>query len=383
MAWTNSGSYVPAGASGTHAFTVTVPSGTNRKLSVAYARETAVTVSTLTFDDTVSPVSFLANARASVQNATDTNIGIVVYDYDIPDGVAAGTYDVDYTLSASNGTHTMLWVTGAGIAAGAPEDTATAEWTTTSTNATGTVTSTDDAELFGVAITGAAAQTWEVTGSVTEAAENNETNYTTVLATGTASGAGDKTFTGTVNTGGSGNKALVLLSYAVVLGPTITTQPTADTAVVHPSHPASFTVDCAAAITSCAWELEDSVGAGTYSAITSGVGGFVIDTTLGTGTSVLTYTPTATTHTGKRIRAKPTDAGGTTTSDAVALTVRAGATIVPTTTTTDEDAQVTGTAKTDVQADDAEMLVAFVALMVDGEELDAPGTGAWLAGLAP
>lgn len=314
----NRGTYVPAGAATGHAFSVTVGAGSNRRLTVFYARETSVTVTALTFDDGVSPVSFLANARASVQNTTDTTLGIVAYDYAIPDGVAAGTYDVDYTVSASNGTHSMVWVQSEGIVAGAPESTDTKQWTTTATNDTGTVTASNGAVLIGAAITGAASLTWTITGNVTEQQENNETNYTSVQADGVSSGSGSRTMTATVSAASTGNKCLVLLSYAPQSGPTITVQPTAQTKVLTNANTATFSVT-ATGVDPLAydWELETSVGGGSYSNLADGNGA----TWTGQAASSCTGTFTTKALSGRRVRCNVTDPNGTTTSTAVALTL--------------------------------------------------------------
>jgi hypothetical protein len=325
-----------AGTSHTTGTIVTLPTGVNRKLVVLFASESSGAVSALAFDGT----SFVANAVSSILSDDDNQVRAYSFYYDIPDAKAASDYAITWTSGTSSANWTCYWYILGDAATGAPEDADTAEWGTEATNATITLTCTDGAVMLGVAITGAASQTWTVTGTGvaedTDPAEQNETNYTSVPAFGAISGAGDKTFIATVSSAATGNKAMLALSVAALLGPTITTQPSAATAVVAGplQTTAVFTVDCAAAITSCPWELEDSVGAGTYSTITSGVGGFVIQNTLGDGTSVLTYTPSATTHTGKKVRAKPADAGGTTTSTAVVMTVKAGAVFTGMSTTT-------------------------------------------------
>lgn len=173
---------------------------------------------------------------------------------------------------------------------------------------------------------------------------------------------------------GTGDRAahVVLAISATATGPTISTQPSAATAIVSPSEPAEFTVDCAAAITGAVWQ-DDGTNI-------SGADIGQVDT-LASGTSVLTVTPTATTRTGSAITAECTDASGMTESDAATLTVRAGVTETQVSETTDGSGEVAGTLATDVQGDALEKMVAFVAIKVNGTELVGPGM--WLVGLAP
>lgn len=110
---------------------------------------------------------------------------------------------------------------------------------------------------------------------------------------------------------------------APVSGPTVDTQPTAGTVVIHNSSTPSkvFTVE---ATTSGGdleyqWQVEDSVGAGTYTDIEDGGihGGALTD--------ALTVTPVSkAASNGIRYRCNVTDDNGTTTTNAVALTVYNG-----------------------------------------------------------
>lgn len=123
---------------------------------------------------------------------------------------------------------------------------------------------------------------------------------------------------------------LVLLEFsAAASGPVIDSQPTAQTAVL--SGPAADTTvrfECSAVddVTAAAWDLEDSVGGGAYSELTD-AGEFDIAISLNPPLTTLDVTPADTGDSGKRVRARLTDAGGETTSDAVALTVYAGDTL--------------------------------------------------------
>lgn len=118
----------------------------------------------------------------------------------------------------------------------------------------------------------------------------------------------------------------------IASGPTINTQPSAQTAIISEGGTATFTI---AATTSGGpltydWELETSVGGGVYANVANGSGG----TWTGQAAATLTGTFTATTLSGRRVRCNVTDDNGTTTSTAVTLTVRAGDAISTTSGTT-------------------------------------------------
>ncbi len=110
----------------------------------------------------------------------------------------------------------------------------------------------------------------------------------------------------------------------VSVGPTIDTQPTAQTARLHgePTTTATFTV---AATTSGGalsydWELETSVGGGVYTDLSDGSGA----TWSGQASASAVGTFTATTLSGRRVRCNVTDSNGTVTTNAVTLTVLNG-----------------------------------------------------------
>lgn len=139
--------------------------------------------------------------------------------------------------------------------------------------------------------------------------------------------------------GGSQRMGLALAAFEeVATGPTIDTQPTAQTAVLASSAEAEFTV---AATTSGGtllydWELEDGVASGVYADVANGNGA----TWTGQAGATLTGTFTATTLTGRRVRCNVSDDNGTTTTDAVALTVLDGAVLSADSGTTNGSGQV-------------------------------------------
>jgi len=110
-----------------------------------------------------------------------------------------------------------------------------------------------------------------------------------------------------------------------VSGPTIDTQPIAQTAVLA-GPVADTSVDFVVAATTSGgalvydWELETSVAGGVYANLANGSGA----TWSGQTAATATGTFTATTLTGRRVRCNVTDNNGTTVSTAVTLTILAG-----------------------------------------------------------
>ena len=156
------------------------------------------------------------------------------------------------------------------------------------------------------------------------------------LSTATQSGTGSNvSTTWTPTSGDGGNVQLVVSIEELVTGPTIDTQPSADTVLINgdPTRAsAAFTV---AATTSGGtltydWELETSVGGGVYANLATGSGA----TWTGQTAASCSATFTAKTLTGRRVRCNVTDDNGTTTSNAVTLTVYTGPTISKTSGTT-------------------------------------------------
>lgn len=107
-------------------------------------------------------------------------------------------------------------------------------------------------------------------------------------------------------------------------GPTIDTQPQADVVLINGDATrasAAYSVTATGTGTlTYQWQLEDSVGAGTYTNIASGSGA----TWSGGTSATLTGTFTAKTITGRKVRCNVTDDNGTTTTNAVLLTVYTG-----------------------------------------------------------
>ena len=352
-----------------YTFSLTVSAGTKRTAVAVYMADAVRTFSAVTFNgNAMTEIS-----GASIVHSSTTPIAHMYY-YDIPDALGAGSYTVSFDLSSSSADDSAYAWQLAGVVTGGPEDADEVEGATGgSATITRTLTCTDGAVVVAASCNNDPAQTIDWSAGVTERTEGNETNFTTCVADAIIVTGGATVVTAT-HSSSTGRKLLVTASWAATVGPTISTQPSADTAVISPSEPAVFTVDCAAATTGMQWQ-DDGTNI-------SGADIGQVDT-LANGTSVLTITPTATTRTGSAITCECTDATGMTESSGATLTVRAGVTETATTTTTNASGQTTGTLKTDVRAEGSEMLVSFVALKVNGAELSGTGTGAWFAGLAP
>jgi hypothetical protein len=120
-------------------------------------------------------------------------------------------------------------------------------------------------------------------------------------------------------TTGAATATVFVLSLAeVVVGPTITVQPVADTVILSNETSASFSVTATGTGSlSYDWELEDGVGSGVYANLANGNGA----TWTGQASASCSATLTAKTLTGRRVRCNVTDDNGTTTTNAVALTI--------------------------------------------------------------
>jgi len=125
----------------------------------------------------------------------------------------------------------------------------------------------------------------------------------------------DFAWTGTSNGQGT---LIVAIAEAAPAGPTITVQPVADTVILTNETTASFSVTATGTGSlSYDWELEDGVGSGVYANLANGNGA----TWTGQTASSCSATLTAKTLTGRRVRCNVTDDNGTTTTNAVALTI--------------------------------------------------------------
>jgi hypothetical protein len=101
-------------------------------------------------------------------------------------------------------------------------------------------------------------------------------------------------------------------------GPTIVSEPGAQTVILSNETTASFSVTATGTGTlSYDWELEDGVGSGVYANLANGNGA----TWTGQTAASCSATLTAKTLTGRRVRCNVTDDNGTTTTNAVALTI--------------------------------------------------------------
>lgn len=343
MASIQNHAYYPISSGSTHTLPLTLGEGTNRKVVLAVVRETANTVTGVAYDG----VSFLANERVAVAGTQSGQM----WEYDVPDEKAAGAYNLVFTSSASTTAMSAEAWQAEGCVAGAPEDVGSHALSGLVATIT-TLTCTDGALVFAAAISGAgtaAPNTYAYSGgTVSEIQESAQANWIAAYAEGTASGAGDKTVTATAtfNT----TQVLVAMSVAAITGPTIDTQPTAQVAVVNPSLPATFTTAATTSGGTLVYdgEFETSVGGGSYANLADGSGLAWTGQTAASATA----TPSTAAASGRRYRNNVSDDNGTTTTNAVALTVYEGWPVTDDSTTSDGSGQTTGEAVTDIVGED-------------------------------
>jgi len=310
--------YAPPSATTSHSFNVSLPVGTNRKVVVTLGFEASPsTISALTFDGT----SFLSNVAVTLTHSTDSSVREAQYYYDVPDIKADGTYAIAYTSGLSSVKVQAVADILVGAATGAPESTGSQEQPDGVAAMTASVTATDGAALIAGGVSAFTSPTMTWSGDVTERFENSggET-YRVGWADNVTSGAGSKSATCTLSSTVSGVKVIVLGSYAAAApaGPTITVQPVADTVILSNETSASFSVTATGTGTLLYdWELETSVGGGVYANLANGNGA----TWTGQTAASCSATLTAKTLTGRRVRCNVTDDNGTTTTNAVALTI--------------------------------------------------------------
>lgn len=294
-------------ASASLTVSLTLGSGVNRKLVVAIASETSIALNALTYDGT----TLLANLVRDEVNALARSR---LYYYDIPDAKGAGSYNVVATFASSTSQYTMYCWQLQNAATGAPEA------NTGANNATGnsistSLTASASADVIGLFTTSeTGSPVWSSPMTLRQA--GGEANYRSLAADTTASG-GSVTIAVTGDSSGVA-RSIVALSVAAILGPTITVQPVADTVILTNETTATFSVTATGTGSlTYDWELETSVGGGSYSNLADGNGA----TWTGQAASSCTATLTAKTLSGRRVRCNVTDDNGTTTTDAVALTI--------------------------------------------------------------
>lgn len=152
------------------------------------------------------------------------------------------------------------------------------------------------------------------------------------LALFSAADANDATFSDTLtwSTLGTERMCIGISQPFTVAGPSIGTQPTAQTARVNGDPTNTATMTCAATGTGTVdlvAEIEDGVASGVYATLANGSGATwsgLTGTGSGSASTSLVGTFTAKTLTGRRIRFKADDDNGTRYSDAVVLTIYTG-----------------------------------------------------------
>lgn len=216
----------------------------------------------------------------------------------------------------------------------------------------------------------AAAIAYAVTGTGQTEIVNETPQSDVSLSVATQSETGSVTATFTVS-GGTLDRSAIFVApiEGAAAGPTIDTQPTAQTARLNgePAPTATFTV---AATTSGGalsydWELETSVGGGSYANVADGSGA----TWTGQAGATLVGTFSAVTLSGRRLRCNVTDSNGTTTTSAVALTVLTGPVV------SGGSTNGSGVLATNLTSDDALTANGEVLLITDTDALTATVVG--------
>lgn len=329
------------GNTSAHLLSVTVPSGSGRGLLIyiAFRRSTTESITAISRDGQ-TPSLF---ATEGTHNGT----GWATRVYYITDA-NAGTADLSVTLSANRNTR-IIAIPYTGVdTGGTPWGTPTRE-SDLSTQYGASVTA--DQELIAFAggyDAAAAAGTFTPTGTGQTELDDNRINDIYAAAsyqheTGTVTAS----WTFGAATLDESSNWLVTVNGAVS-GPTIDTQPTAQTSRLNGEGAGAGVSFVVAATTSGGalsyqWQEEDSVGAGTYTNISNG------GIYAGATSTTLVITPTTEDESGLRYRCNVTDSNGTTTTNAVALTVLTGPVLTVYTGATN----VSGVLTTTLTSDDA------------------------------
>jgi hypothetical protein len=313
-------SLTPFTATGTtgNGGSITLPSGTNRKILVGFTEESTAKVSALTFDGT----SFFSNLAISILSTANADNGSSVYWYDVPDAKDAGSYTLAWSQGANLSRRAYVAVL-VGAATGEPGWENAAFLDGDGVDVTASLTSVSaGAYVFAIGQCSSSSRTYTWASPLTERYDETiNAGYQSTMADYDDASAGNVTVTTTLSATGSTNRqtlAVVAVAAAAPAGPTITVQPVADTVILSNETTASFSVTATGTGSlSYDWELEDGVGSGVYANLANGNGA----TWTGQTAASCSATLTAKTLTGRRVRCNVTDDNGTTTTNAVALTI--------------------------------------------------------------
>jgi len=297
---------------------IALASGTGRKLVVCSVIENAsATVNTLTFD--------AESCTRFVDNDRFTGVAQSWFYFDIPDAKSAANYDLVFDFSAGSIRHSWTgWVTQ-GDTVGEPRKVTATSGTGVATVAASIATVSGDVLLTVVSNSGAGTTDDfpapnPTSSEVTFLARSETTGAGTTVCRNDAVADATETVTVTWTQDGTTNQRQMYLINTTPLaaGPTITVQPVADTVILSNANTATFSVTATGTGSlSYDWELEDGVGSGVYANLANGNGA----TWTGQASASCSATLTAKTLTGRRVRCNVTDDNGTTTTNAVALTI--------------------------------------------------------------
>lgn len=192
---------------------VTLGTGTKRSIVVFATRESSPNVTSVVFDPTGLGGSFIQ--RLDAIHGTVTTLSVRGFVYEVPDGVAAGTYTVRVTYSSAtvaSGSTIYPWVLD-NAARGVPQLTLGTFGVASDPSLTVSGTTTVGAYVMAVAMNASAAASWTWTAPLTEVAEPgatetvNSTAAAVTVATGTS-------ITVTAADGGTSNKVLAVIAIA-------------------------------------------------------------------------------------------------------------------------------------------------------------------------
>jgi hypothetical protein len=322
---------------------VTLPSGTNRKILVGFTKEVSSTVSALTFDGT----GFVANLAISILSTANNVNGSEIYWYDVPDAKDAGTYALNWNQTASVTARRAYVVVLVGAATGEPEWENAAFLDGDGVDVTASLTSVSaGAYVFAIGQCSSSSRTYTWASPLTERYDETiDAAYQSTMADYDDATAGNVTVTSTLSATGSTNRqtlAVVAVAAAAPSAPVITVQPVADVGIISNGQSTVYTgTATGTTISAFTWEVDGTpiADGGVYDIVTTGIG-------TGSASSTLTITRTDKTGTPFDINFDVTDANGTTASNTVTDTWWTGP-VVTTFPATDGSGESTATLTSD------------------------------------
>lgn len=317
---------VPGAAASTHPFSLTLSSGTNRKVVVVLPVQSTTTCTGAKFNDVAMTQDlFLERVGGDIIKA-------YVFYYDVPDEWAPGTYTGSYSTAVDSTrfgvrAYELIGAARGGLAASSGAVTGNGPDLTVS------LTAPSGAVLLGFAIQDSPSQSWTLTGDLGNEQEGNETEYTSVAGEAQAVTPGLKSATFTASEGTTGKMAF-MVAYSGIVGSaprvgvgaaplTLGVNATGTVVGTGSTGTGSATIALGTAATGTVeWPVRTGTGTAALTLLTSGSGTVASNTRTGTGTAALalltsgsgTVTTTTRTGTGSATLALLTSATGTVTT---------------------------------------------------------------------